>query len=164
MPTANTPTLLRRFASMLYESLLLVGVIAVLVLMPHIIYAMNVGQAAAPWLLQLHLIVVLGAYFVWFWHHGGQTLAMKTWKIRLVDVQGRTVSTGRALLRYVFCWPSLFLFGAGLLWALFDSERQFLHDRLSGTRLTRADLSPSISDAPPTTSSRLPRKEKSHSA
>lgn len=135
MPSFETPALPRRFASMLYEALLLLGVVGVLVVFPQSIYAMNAGQAAAPWLTQLHLLIVLAAYFTWFWHRG-QTLAMKTWKIRLVCAgSGAVASLPRALLRYALCWPSLGLFGAGLLWALIDRDGQFLHDRIAGTRL-----------------------------
>lgn len=137
--SGTTPGILRRLAGMLYESLLLVGVGAVLVLLPHTILGMATERTAHPWLLQVHLVAVLTAYFVWFWRHGGQTLAMKTWKIRLVDARSaETVSLPQALLRFTLCWPSLFLFGAGLIWAFFDRDRQFLHDRLAGTRLIRA--------------------------
>ena len=122
---------------MLYESLLLIGVIASLVLLPHVIYAMNAGQPAAPWLLQTQFVATLAVYFVWFWRHGGQTLAMKTWKIRLVSATSSSgeITLPQALLRFVLCWPSLFFFGAGLVWALLDRDRQFMHDRLAGTRL-----------------------------
>lgn len=129
---------------MLYDTLLLVGVVAALVLLPHILYGMTSGRTAASWLMWMHFIVVLAAYFVWFWSHGGQTLAMKTWKIRLVNARGphdnphRRVAPMRALLRHVLCWPSLLVFGVGLFWALFDRDRQFLHDRLAGTRLVTA--------------------------
>ena len=53
--------------------------------------------------LQAFLFVVFGIYFVWLWSKG-QTLAMKTWNIRLVDRQGQAVSQRRALLRYVLSW------------------------------------------------------------
>ncbi len=133
------PGIPRRLAGILYESLLLVGVGAVLVLLPHVILGMATDRTAHPWLLQVHLVGVLAAYFVWFWRHGGQTLAMKTWKIRLVDARSaETVSLPQALLRFALCWPSLLLCGAGLIWAFFDRDRQFLHDRLAGTRLIRA--------------------------
>lgn len=126
---------------MLYDALLLVGVVAALVVLPHTLIGMASGWSAAPWLLWIHLIAVLAAYFIWFWSHGGQTLAMKTWKIRLVNIRGtrndpdRRVSPMQALVRHALCWPSLFLLGVGLFWALLDRDRQFLHDRLAGTRL-----------------------------
>jgi uncharacterized RDD family membrane protein YckC len=80
-------------------------------------------------LLQLFLLCVFAAYFLWCWLRGGQTLAMKTWRIRLVDVTPRN-----ALPR--FLWALVLVpTGISVLWALFDRERQFLHDRLAHTRL-----------------------------
>jgi uncharacterized RDD family membrane protein YckC len=61
---------------------------------------------------------------------------MKTWKIRLVAAQlGGAPRDRQLLIRYLLCWPSLCFYGAGLVWALFDREHQFLHDRLAGTKL-----------------------------
>ena len=111
--------------------------------------------------LQAFLFVVFGIYFTWFWAKG-QTLAMKTWHIRLVDRRGAPVSQARALLRYVLSWlwllPPLALvapfslpggevavvvFGWVLVWARlsrFHPDRQFWHDAWSGTRLVSAPL------------------------
>jgi len=108
-------------------------------------------------ILQDWLFLVMGMYFIWFWTHGGQTLAMKTWRIRLETTDGNKVSTRRALGRYFLAWlwvvPGLaaaWAMGAKnwllvliptaniLLWALsiyLDPQRQFLHDRLAGTRI-----------------------------
>lgn len=83
-------------------------------------------------LLQAFLLAVFAAYFLWCWLRGGQTLAMRAWRVRLVRVSPR-----RALLRFVLALvlvPS----GISILWALLDPERQFLHDRLAGTRLVPA--------------------------
>jgi len=86
-------------------------------------------------LFQLYLFLVLGAYFVACWSRGGRTLPMQTWKIRLVRGDGMSVGIGQAVLRYVLAWLSLLSLGVGFLWAFFDRERQFLHDRLAGTRI-----------------------------
>ena len=85
--------------------------------------------------LQVFILIVLAAYFLWCWLRGGQTLAMRAWGIRLIDVTPR-----KALVRFVL---ALVLLPLSILWALFDRDRQFLHDRLAGTRLI---------DARPTTS------------
>jgi uncharacterized RDD family membrane protein YckC len=77
--------------------------------------------------LQLFIFSVFAAYFLWCWLRGGQTLAMKAWHIRLVDV-----TPAKALLRLVL---ATLLLPASIVWALFDRDRQFLHDRLAGTRL-----------------------------
>jgi uncharacterized RDD family membrane protein YckC len=77
--------------------------------------------------LQLFIAAVFAAYFLWCWLRGGQTLAMKAWHIRLVDVTPQ-----KALIRLLVAG---LLLPVSILWALFDRERQFLHDRLAGTRL-----------------------------
>jgi len=89
--------------------------------------------------LLIHLLLVLLAYFLWFWRHGGQTLAMQTWKLRLENAMtGHIVTLPQAVLRFALCFPSLLFFGTGLIWAVFDRDRQFLHDRLAGTRIVMA--------------------------
>jgi uncharacterized RDD family membrane protein YckC len=96
-------------------------------------FASGARDATSGWLrhaLQLFIAAVFAAYFLWCWLRGGQTLAMKAWHIRLVDVTPR-----KAVLRFVL---ALLLLPASIAWALFDRDRQFLHDRLAGTRLVSA--------------------------
>lgn len=130
---AVLPGLRRRLAALLYESVLLVGVLAAAFLLPNLALGMLFAAALPGPVLLLHLIVVIGAYFFWCWSHGGQTLAMQTWKLKLVMADGTAPSLARLLLRYLLAWPSLLCCGSGLLWALLDRDRQFLHDRLAGT-------------------------------
>lgn len=127
----------RRLLAMIYETLLLAGVVAVTLVFPHLLLGAFAHRLATPPLLWAHLFVVLLIYCVGFWSHGGQTLAMKTWRLRLVTRSGAAVRPTQALLRYLLCWPSLCLAGAGLVWALIDRDHQFLHDRLAGTQLIR---------------------------
>lgn len=129
------PGLRRRLASMAYESLVMVGVLSVSFMLPHLVLGMVFRSILPGWVLLSHVFLVLGAYFIWCWRHGGQTLAMQTWKICVSTPSGARVSMARLALRYVLAWPSILYLGAGLLWALFDRDRQFLHDRLAGTRL-----------------------------
>jgi uncharacterized RDD family membrane protein YckC len=127
-----TPGLARRLASLLYEAVLLV---AVAFFAASAFYFASGGAPLEGWLLRAHqlfLAAVFAAYFLWCWLRGGQTLAMKTWRLRLVDV-----SPGKALLRFLFALV-LVPTGASILWALFDRDGQFLHDRLAGTRLVLA--------------------------
>lgn len=101
------------------------------------------------------LFALLAAYFVWCWSDGRRTLAMKTWKLRLVRADGGAVAPKVALLRYLATWvgPALAVaayaglarFGWGahaawlvafnFLWAFVDRERLFLHDRIARTRI-----------------------------
>jgi uncharacterized RDD family membrane protein YckC len=136
-----TPGIARRLASMLYESILL---FAVAFFAGWLFFFASGGRdATSGWpryALQVFIIAVFAAYFLWSWLRGGQTLAMKAWKIRLAGV-----TPGNALPRF-FLALLLVPTGISLLWALFDRDRQFLHDRLAGTRLVLATA------APPTTS------------
>lgn len=136
--TVVAPGIARRLASMLYEVLLLLGVLSVTFILPHVLLGVLAQRSAPPALVQLHFFLVLLVYFAWFWLNGGQTLAMKTWKLRIVDAAGATrLRPLQAVLRYLAAWPSVLLFGLGLLWALFDRERLFLHDRVAGTRIVQ---------------------------
>jgi uncharacterized RDD family membrane protein YckC len=153
----ETPALARRLASFVYEGVLLFGV----VMIAGYLYSTLTQQRHAlsgQHGLQAFLFVVLGIYFVWFWSHGGQTVAMKAWHIRLVTHDGSPVTQPRALARYLLSWvwflPALAavwrlgpqsagqIFGwmaAGVLGyallALLHPQRQFWHDALCGTRL-----------------------------
>jgi uncharacterized RDD family membrane protein YckC len=132
---------------MFYESPLLLGVLSVTFILPHLALGMGFEIVLPGPLLLLHIFLVIGTYFVWYWTHGGQTLAMQTWRLRIVNVDGGPPELNQLLLRYLLSWPSLLLYGAGLIWACFDRDRQFLHERLSGTR---------IICVPPTTAKKPP--------
>lgn len=130
----------RRLASLLYEALLLLGVLGLTFIVPYLLLGMAFGISPAGWVAWVHLYLVLGAYFVWYWRGRGQTLAMQTWRLRLVTADGDAPALGTAWLRYTLAWPSVLLFGVGLLWALVDRDRQFLHDRIAGTRVVLLPL------------------------
>jgi uncharacterized RDD family membrane protein YckC len=128
------PSIRRRLASLLYESLLIIAVWVV----AGFAYIPIFGNTDEPFgkaAFQLYLLVVLMIYFLTFWTRGGQTLPMKTWRIRLTDLSGATISIPRGILRFSLAFLGLACFGLGFLWAFFDSHRQFLHDRLAKTRL-----------------------------
>lgn len=149
------PRLPRRLASLIYDALLALAVLLVasfpvVGLLPHL---------PPPWsrlAYQAYLLVVLGAYFVWCWRRG-QTLAMKTWRIRLVSATGGRPGRRQAWLRYAWALLGLPAGGIGLLWALWDREGQFLHDRLAGTRLVNDD--PPGRTIPPSASLDAPQGE-----
>jgi uncharacterized RDD family membrane protein YckC len=137
-PGIRRPGILRRLASMAYESILLSGLLAVALILPNLLLGAFAHRVATPPLLWAQLVIVLLVYCIGFWSHGGQTLAMKTWRIRLLTRNGGPVRPAQALLRYLLCWPSLVLCGIGILWALVDRDGQFLHDRIAGTQLVAA--------------------------
>ena len=122
---------------MVYEGILL---FAILFIASYLFLSLaRDAQSGWPRLIyQFYLLAVCGVYFVFCWTRSGQTLPMKTWHMRLVTASGRSLGLGRALWRYLLAIPGM-LCGISLLWAPFDRERQFLHDRLAGTRIVRTD-------------------------
>lgn len=154
-----TPNLWRRMAGWLYEGMLMFGVVFIA---GYLFGTLSQTRNAMDnrHALQAFLFVVFGIYFTWFWAKG-QTLAQKTWHIRVVDKTGQPITQARALLRYVLSWvwfiPPLaaYSFGVGAvevlvltfgwvaIWAIFSRfhpERQFWHDALAGTRLVHFEL------------------------
>jgi uncharacterized RDD family membrane protein YckC len=151
----TTPGLARRMACWMYEGMLMFGVVFIA---GYLFGTLSQTRNAMDnrHALQAFLFVVFGIYFVWLWAKG-QTLAMKTWHIRVVDLAGRPITQSRALLRYVLSWlwflPALaavtpfalsgaeslvILTGWVLVWAIlsrFHPQQQFWHDALAGTRL-----------------------------
>lgn len=142
---SETPPKLGRLAgSLIYEALVVFSLLMVGFWIPQIILA-AAGAAISGKLLIIHVFLLLAIYFLWFWLNGGQTLAMKTWNLRVISTEGHHLRPMQALLRYFAAWPST-LSLVGILWVLIDKDRRFLHDRIAGTRIV-------VSDAQPTTTS-----------
>lgn len=130
----TAPALGRRLACAVYEVLLVLA-IAFIATFPLLALLGDATQGWKRHLLQAWVLGIWGAYFSWSWSRGGQTLPMKTWRIRVVRHDGAPLGMGRALHRYVLAVLGLMAVGLGFAWALFDRDRQFLHDRLAGTAL-----------------------------
>jgi uncharacterized RDD family membrane protein YckC len=152
------PSLRRRMACWLYEGVLLVGIILPAGLLFSIATGMRHALQNRAGLIAF-LFAVLGLYFMFCWRRG-QTLAMKTWRIQVVDRKGHPLTRGRALWRYGCSWlwflpplavlapfqlpgreVAVIVFGWVATWALlsrFHPQRQFWHDALAGTRLVAA--------------------------
>lgn len=163
--TLPTPSRWRRFFCMLYEGILLFGLVfGVLLIFDFLTqsrHALFLRDAR-----QIILFLTIGLYFLLSWRKNGQTLPMKTWHMRLQTAVGGKLSWGRALFRYVLMWvlPLLFMVFVYLLaaqsgnqgsylllifapytifiWTWFDADKQFLHDRLASTRIV--DIRPHI--------------------
>ncbi|HEB98385.1 MAG TPA: RDD family protein [Thiotrichales bacterium] len=118
----------RRLAAMLYDSMLLAAVLffASLFALPF------VGDSAAhnP-AFKAYLFSVVYFFFAWFWIHGGQTLGMRAWRLRVQTLDGRPIGWMQSLLRFLAAIPSLLAFGLGYLWLLVDRDRMTWHDRFS---------------------------------
>jgi uncharacterized RDD family membrane protein YckC len=159
-------TLPRRLGSLVYESLLQVALVLVtgFALVPLVspsagpATSLQLPPAAGRWISFGGIVATTLLYCVWCWSRGRRTLPMKTWHLRLVTATGGPVGVARALARYVACWigPALagivylaldarglgahggWLVALNFLWAFIDPERQFLHDRIAGTRIVDA--------------------------
>jgi uncharacterized RDD family membrane protein YckC len=131
-------TLARRAVSLLYEALLLAA-IALAGSLPFVMLTHEMSGGLARALLQIYLVALTGAYFIWQWRRGGRTLAMKTWRLRVVTRDGAALTWRHALKRYGFALAGALPLGAGFLWALVDREGLFLHDRLAGTKIVRSE-------------------------
>ncbi|MFA7624968.1 MAG: RDD family protein [Pusillimonas sp.] len=154
----TTPNRLRRFACMMYEGVLLFGVIF---LAAYIFDTLTQSRTGLTFRAgrQAVVFIAIGIYFLACWRYGGQTLPMKTWNVRLIDRDGKTPPFMRLVLRYLLVWVVPLIF-AGIIWLLvqltsyssiymlivfapftlffwtwFDPDKQFLHDRMLGTRL-----------------------------
>ena len=154
---ATPPGLARRLAALLYEGVLLFGV----VFFTGLVYSVLTRQQNAMQGrtgMGFVIFIAVGLYFVGFWTKSGQTLAMKTWHLRVVRADGRPLGWGRAVLRYLLSWlwflPALLsvgllelhgaaaIFGsltagvvAYVLIARLHPQRQFLHDLICGSRV-----------------------------
>lgn len=161
--TYSTPSFWRRIVCLIYDFLLILAVLFIASFIFHFIFTDTQAAYFKP-LFQCYLFAIMGYYFTWFWTHGGQTLAMQTWKMRLVTVDGHGLTKKQAIARYLFSLAGIFIFvvidwvfpinfisyyqlvlisilifGSGFIWALFDRDRQYLHDRLAGTRIIRLE-------------------------
>lgn len=154
-----TPGLWRRMASWAYEGVLVFGV---WFLAGYLFGTLSQTRNALDnrHALQAFLFLIFGIYFIWFWAKG-QTLAMKTWNIRVVDVHGKAITQLRAALRYalsylwflpplataaIFKLPgaevAVIATGWVAVWAIlsrFHPTGQFWHDALAGTRLVSSE-------------------------
>jgi uncharacterized RDD family membrane protein YckC len=128
------PGLLRRFAAMFYDGLLLFSVLyfAAFAVLPF-----TGGKAVEPRnpFFTTYLFLVCFFYFAWPWIHGGQTLGMRAWRIRVQRRDGSPLTWRQAMLRFIVAIASWACLGIGFWWMLVDRDRMTWHDRYSETVL-----------------------------
>ncbi|MGZ3182901.1 MAG: RDD family protein [Telluria sp.] len=157
----STPSVKRRLVSLIYDFLLLCAVEFVAVAL-YTLVTFNLHSNLLDRARTLVIVLAAGAYYIYQWTDSGFTLAMKTWRIKLVMAGQPKVPVPVAIKRYVFAWgfvaPALIVIEvmhlastragtvtsawlvlanvvAWSLTAFLDKDRQFLHDHLAGTRL-----------------------------
>lgn len=130
----QTPSLIKLGACFIYDALAVVALCFVSALVVIILIG-DASYGLKRYLLQVVLWLAIGIYFVWCWKKTGQTLAMKTWQLKLVSKDGQLLPLNLAMARYVLSTLSLMLFGLGFLWAMVDRDHLYLHDRLLNTHI-----------------------------
>jgi len=133
----------KRLAAWVYD---LLGGLAVFIL------AMVLGLAviqgvATPWVedrsalssslyanpfWSLYLLLCVQYYYVWCWVKGGQTVGMRTWRLKLCKPDGSLLSWQEAYLRSVVS-----LGGIAQIWSLFDKENRGLQDLACDSRVVQ---------------------------
>jgi len=121
-------------AALIYDWVLLTGVLFGATV---VVLAFRAGEAFQPHDAgySAYLIGTGAVFFSWFWIHGGQTLGMRAWKIKLITVDGRPITWRQALWRCGWALAGAACFGLGYLWLLVDPERRCWQDIASGTQI-----------------------------
>lgn len=132
-----------RLLSMTYDALPL---IAILFFSSIVLLALHGGKPATPgtfWAFFTILVYwsIVGAYAVFSWYRGGQTMGMRPWRLLVVTKDGANASIKALCLRYAIASLSG---GLVLLWCLFDSQKRGLHDLASGTLMVRKEASANV--------------------
>ncbi len=138
MNAAQVPGLLRRLAAMSYDLILVFGLLLVGVALVVLPYSAFSGQPfpRSGWmhhLFQLYLLSMLSGFYLYFWTHGGQTLGMRAWRLRLVREDGQPLTWADGSKRLF--WACLTLAPLGLLPMVWDAQGRGLYDRLSRTKM-----------------------------
>ena len=130
----DSPGFFRHLAIIIYDALLL---LAVLFLATAIALPFNNGEAFTntEYLFPLYLLTISFLFYGWFWTHGGQTLGMKTWKVKLQTIDRQSITWRIALKRFFLAIISWGTLGLGVLWKLIDKNQQTFHDNFSETGL-----------------------------
>ncbi|WP_456374501.1 RDD family protein [Thiolapillus sp.] len=142
---AAVPGLFRRLAAIFYDSVLVLALMAAAFTLVYLPLAVGLGLEDLrqyPYykhLMTLWMLIVGVGFHLWFWTHGGQTLGMRAWRMRLFSADGGGVSLKQALIRYAVAILSLLAGGLGFLWILRDREKRAWHDLASHTRLVLVD-------------------------
>lgn len=139
MENLNTASFMRRIGAMFYDFMLALSFVIVagffftaVVMSLFSIENVQAGSPAAKGIFALVVLMTFG-FYGWFWTHGGQTLGMRAWKLKLVRQDSETITWLQALFRFCYAIMSWIPLGAGYLWMLIDKKKLSWHDRISKT-------------------------------
>ena len=137
---SRVPSVFRLFACLIYEVLTLIALSVAF----SALFVWLAGDATHGWqrlMLQIFLWGAIGAYYVSCWVKSGQTLAMQAWHLKLVSLDNMLPSIKIATARYVIATASIAMVGIGFIWAIFDKDRAFLHDRIMKSKIIESRTS-----------------------
>lgn len=137
--------IVRRLLAIVYDVVLL-G--AVLYCAMGILLLVTAGAANHPGspLVRAFLLAVTFLFYGWFWMRDGQTLGLRSWRLRIVSADGRPLTWGVVMLRFTLALVGWAAFGLGFLWMILDPDRQTLYDRIAGTRVVLLPKKPRPAD------------------
>ncbi|RVU86185.1 RDD family protein [Leucothrix sargassi] len=132
---------IKRLCAMFYDALLALSFVLVvgffgMVVVQSVLGVENVEAGSI--IAKVFFVFVLFLFFVfygWFWTHGGQTLGMRAWKLKLVQNNGAPVTWTQAFFRFCYALISWIPGGAGYLWMLIDKDKRTWHDKASRTHI-----------------------------
>lgn len=138
----------RRLAAMFYDFLLCVALLMVTTLVYKMVQMWIIGETQmramteagaldGDPLLSTILVFALFGFFAKFWTHGGQTLGMQVWGLRIQNADGSAITLWQALLRFVVAIGSWLFCGLGFLWVLWDKDKRSWHDIYSESRVVQ---------------------------
>lgn len=139
-----TAPIWRRIAALVYDSFLLIAITFAYGALTTGLKVVISGKGDEPYQPMFHSVLFpvgwvfcLVLFYCWFWRKSGQTLGMKTWRLKVVQAQNPNASPTwkQCLLRAAIATPGVLLVGSAYLFRFFDKDGDCLQDRLSNTRV-----------------------------
>ncbi len=129
------PGPIRQIMAMIYDFFLLLSALLFAAIIP---VALNGGDAIAPGniFFLLYLLSISFLFYGWFWTHGGQTLGMRAWKLKLQALSESQVTWKQAGVRFIVGVLSWLCLGLGFWWQWINNNHQSWYSQASKTRLT----------------------------
>ena len=101
---SSTPTisLLRRLGAMIYDTVLAGFSVVIVSSIPAVLFQSLTGYRVPDSVMTVGYIFLTYLFFTWFWTHGGQTLGMRAWKMRVVTDKGEPLNQQQATSRFLW--------------------------------------------------------------
>lgn len=130
----SAPGLLRRLAAIAYDLFLL---LAVLFVATALLLPLNDGKAftSEQYFYPAYLLLISFGFYGWFWTHGGQTLGMKAWNLKVQTIEQQHLTWSHAAMRFIYALLGWGCLGLGFLCLVLDKHKLTWYDKRSKTCL-----------------------------